>query len=231
MDIKAILFDKDGTLIDFDAFWIPVSAAAVKDILSRAGAGDDMLTEILGALGVHGDTTDPDGLLCRGTYGEMGLKIRGVLSEHGIRLSEEEAMRMTGDAFSRSAGAGTVKPVCAGLRGVLERLKERGIRLLVVTTDNPEVTHICLEKLNIEDLFEKVIADDGVVPPKPDPRCALDFAGKSGIPVGEIAMVGDTLTDIGFARNAGMRMIYVGKPPRPGSWRMRGSPTFRTFLR
>ena len=144
MDIKAILFDKDGTLIDFDAFWIPVSAAAVKDILSRAGAGDDMLTEILGALGVHGDTTDPDGLLCRGTYGEMGLKIRGVLSEHGIRLSEEEAMRMTGDAFSRSAGAGTVKPVCAGLRGVLERLKERGIRLLVVTTDNPEVTHICL---------------------------------------------------------------------------------------
>ena len=125
MDIKAILFDKDGTLIDFDAFWIPVSAAAVKDILSRAGAGDDMLTEVLGALGVHGDTTDPDGLLCRGTYGEMGLKIRGVLSEHGIRLSEEEAMRMTGDAFSRSAGAGTVKPVCAGLRGVLERLKEQ----------------------------------------------------------------------------------------------------------
>ena len=174
MDIKAILFDKDGTLIDFDAFWIPVSAAAVKDILSRAGAGDDVLTEVLGALGVHGDTTDPDGLLCRGTYGEMGLKIRGVLSEHGIRLSEEEAMRMTGDAFSHSAGAGTVKPVCAGLRGVLERLKERGIRLLVVTTDNPEVTHICLEKLNIEDLFEKVIADDGV--PKPDPRCALDFA-------------------------------------------------------
>ena len=212
MDIKAILFDKDGTLIDFDAFWIPVSAAAVKDILSRAGAGDDMLTEVLGALGVHGDTTDPDGLLCRGTYGEMGLKIRGVLSEHGIRLSEEEAMRMTGDAFSRSAGAGTVKPVCA----VLERLKERGIRLLVVTTDNPEVTHICLEKLNIEDLFEKVIADDGVVPPKPDPRCALDFAGKSGIPVGEIAMVGDTLTDIGFARNAGMRMIYVGKSSEAG---------------
>lgn len=216
MDIKAILFDKDGTLIDFDAFWIPVSAAAVKDILSRAGAGDDMLTEVLGALGIHGDTTDPDGLLCRGTYGEMGLKIRGVLSEHGIRLSEEEAMRMTGDAFSHSAGAGTVKPVCAGLRGVLERLKERGIRLLVVTTDNPEVTHICLEKLNIEDLFEKVIADDGVVPPKPDPRCALDFAGKSGIPVGEIAMVGDTLTDIEFARNAGMRMIYVGKSSEAG---------------
>ena len=102
------------------------------------------------------------------------------------------------------------------IRGVLERLKERGIRLLVVTTDNPEVTHICLEKLNIEDLFEKVIADDGVVPPKPDPRCALDFAGKSGIPVGEIAMVGDTLTDIGFARNAGMRMIYVGKSSEAG---------------
>ncbi len=30
MDMQAIIFDKDGTLLDFDAFWVPVTMAAVE---------------------------------------------------------------------------------------------------------------------------------------------------------------------------------------------------------
>ena len=33
--VKAIIFDKDGTLIDFDSFWITVSVDAIKHILKN----------------------------------------------------------------------------------------------------------------------------------------------------------------------------------------------------
>lgn len=37
MDTKAILFDKDGTLLDFEAFGVPVGTKATKQVLSPLG--------------------------------------------------------------------------------------------------------------------------------------------------------------------------------------------------
>lgn len=32
---KAIVFDKDGTLLDFDAFWLTITYKAIDDILKK----------------------------------------------------------------------------------------------------------------------------------------------------------------------------------------------------
>ena len=44
--IRMVIFDKDGTLMDFDAFWVTVSRAAVPDILQSL-ALDQALAEQL----------------------------------------------------------------------------------------------------------------------------------------------------------------------------------------
>ena len=47
MKADAIIFDKDGTLLDFDAFWVSLSVKALEDVLGELGTEQDLLGEIL----------------------------------------------------------------------------------------------------------------------------------------------------------------------------------------
>ena len=211
MDVRAIIFDKDGTLMKFDSFWVEVSRCAVRDILRQINRDDIPMGRLLGALGISGDTADIDGLLCKGTYEQIALTIGGILREFGIDISDTDIIKMTVSAYNDNADSGKIEPACENIRGVLEKLKNSGRKLAVVTTDDLQITHKCLEKLGIEDLFEKIYTDDGINPVKPNPECASEFLSQFHIPVQKAVMVGDTMTDIRFARNAGISVIGVGE--------------------
>ena len=58
MHADLIIFDKDGTLMDFDAYWVTVSRTAIDRILSRMGRTDIPMETILSALGVKNGRTD-----------------------------------------------------------------------------------------------------------------------------------------------------------------------------
>lgn len=211
MDVQAIIFDKDGTLMKFDSFWVGVSRCAVTDILQQLGREDIPVNRLLEALGVAGDTADIDGLLCKGTYEQIGLAIGEFLREYGVDVSDTDIVNMTLSAYNENADAEKIEPVCENIREVLEHLKHSGRKLAVVTTDDLQITHKCLEGLGIEDLFERVYTDDGRNPVKPNPWCASEFLSEFCIPVQKAVMVGDTMTDIRFARNAGISVIGVGE--------------------
>ena len=42
MRADVIIFDKDGTLMDFDAYWVTVSAKSVARVLRDIGVGDSL---------------------------------------------------------------------------------------------------------------------------------------------------------------------------------------------
>ena len=71
--IRMVIFDKDGTLMDFDAFWVTVSRAAVPDILQSLALDQALAEQLLAAMGVHDGTTDVRGVLSWGTYSQMGV--------------------------------------------------------------------------------------------------------------------------------------------------------------
>lgn len=211
MKVDAIIFDKDGTLIDFDAFWVGVSVAALVDVLSGLGRQDIPIEEILEAYGVYDGVTDIDGVLCKGTYAQMAEIFSDILARHGCSLPAEMAEELIVDAYNRSTDKGNILPTCPTLARTLEALKKRGIRLAVVTTDNPEITERCLRALKIYRLFDKIYTDDGKTPKKPDPAAALNFMELVGASPERTLMVGDTVTDVTFARRAGISVCAVAR--------------------
>ena len=211
MRADAIIFDKDGTLIDFDAFWVAVSHKALGIALEKFNMPSSLTDEILSAFGVHDRVTSINGILCKGTYEQMGEIVYEALRRNGCECDCAEVTGAVIGAYNESADAGEVKPTSPALAEVLSELKRKNKKLAVVTTDNELITRKCLSALQVEHLFDKIYTDDGVNPTKPDPFCALDFCATYGIDVQNAVMVGDTLTDVRFAANAGISMVGLAK--------------------
>ena len=211
MKAEAIIFDKDGTLIDFDAFWVAVSQKALGIVLEKFNMPGSLGEEILRAFGVRNGVTSINGILCKGTYEQMGEIVYDTFHRQGCECDCAEVTDAVIEAYNESADAGEVKPTSLALAEVLSELKRKNKKLAVVTTDNEIITRKCLSALGIEHLFDKIYTDDGVSPTKPDPFCALDFCKLYGIEPQNAAMVGDTLTDVRFADNAGMSMVALAK--------------------
>ena len=72
MKICGIIFDKDGTLLDFNKFWVSITDKAMDEILQKCGADISLKPKVLSALGVVDGDTDITGQLCSGTYESMG---------------------------------------------------------------------------------------------------------------------------------------------------------------
>lgn len=211
MNVDAIIFDKDGTLIDFDAFWVTISVEAIKDILRQLCQEDDLVCEILEAFGVHNGVTDINGVLCKGTYKQMGQIVYDIVSRYGCDISRDEVEKVVIRAYTQNSDKGEITPTSPDLLKVLTELKKRNKKLAVVTTDNEEIARKCLKELGVEELFDKIYTDDGIIPTKPDPYCVFDFCKLTGVKRECMVMIGDTMTDVDFAKNAGIRIIGVAK--------------------
>ena len=207
----AVIFDKDGTLIDFDAFWVTLSQIALTDLVRELGQPETLVNPMLDALGVKNGKADINGILCKGTYQEMAEAIQQVLLQNKCPVRYEDMETLVLRVYNRNAHLGTVQPTCQNLRSLLETFRNQQKVIALVTTDNAEITNLCLKKLGIYDLFDCIYADDGTLLPKPNPDAALDLCRRMSLRPEHVVMVGDTMTDIRFARNSGMKAVAVSR--------------------
>lgn len=211
MRIDAIIFDKDGTLLDFNAFWVAVTEKAVDELLEHFLKSTKLRNEVLRSVGIYGEKVDTDGILCKGTYEDMGKALYNILRKNGCTASEDYVIDAVVFAFGNNFHYGEIKPTCENLVNVLSTLKKCGKKLGLVTTDNKEMTEKTLKALKIDLLFDKIYTDDGIFPPKPNPKSALDFSRKVNVELNNTLMVGDTMNDVNFAKNAGMPIAVIAK--------------------
>ncbi|MEY8880595.1 HAD family hydrolase [Donghicola sp. XS_ASV15] len=197
--IQGILFDKDGTLFDFNATW----AVWAFDFLTDITEGDASKAAFLGGtLGFDyaRKSFHPESPVIAGTAEEIAHYIRPFLPE----LSDTELLeRMNGSA----AAAPQVEAV--PLAPLLSQMRAAGLRLGVATNDAEMPAKSHLGRAGVLELFDFVAGFDSGFGGKPAPGQLLAFADEAGIDPADAVMVGDSLHDLRAGRAAGMRCVGV----------------------
>lgn len=96
-----------------------------------------------------------------------------------------------------------------GAAELLHSLKERGVKLGIVSTKRSDTLEIILERHGVRRDLEFVIGSDRVKKYKPDPEGLNIALELLGVERGELLFCGDTVIDAGAAKNAGVDFAAV----------------------
>ncbi len=201
--IDLVVFDKDGTLIDFDRMWSGWSAALVHRI---AEATDPSLVGPLSrALGLDGaDRIVPGSALAATPMGH--LRALAVETLVGAGLTPAAAEAAVAASWDPPDPVALAHPL-ADLRALFGGLQARGIRVAVATADDRAPTEATLAGLGIDGLVDAITCADDGLPVKPAPDGILHLCTVLGIQPSRTAMVGDSASDVAMGRAAGAGVV------------------------
>jgi putative hydrolase of the HAD superfamily len=172
-DIKAIVFDLDGTLYVSEtlekAIWQSVSSYAGQLLMTTAEAGGQQLKEVRDRLSKE-----------RGTVQTLAVAIEvlgGTIPEMHRRFAEELEPQLFIQPDPR------VKPL-------LERLGERYTNWLL-TNNNRILANKILIRLGLEQSFQRVITINDTWRPKPDQAVLNQVLSELALPPEAVLFVGD----------------------------------------
>ena len=162
MEIRAVLFDKDGTLIDFHATWAGFARRAALEAAGRDGA---RAAHLLEALGLDRKTARfrPGSVLAAGT----GADVAAVLwpGEQGGALQRRIAALDDLAAAHARDHAIALEGIPEALRG----LRASGRMLGIATNDSERGARETMARLGLDGLFAEILGYDSVPRAKPWP--------------------------------------------------------------
>jgi phosphoglycolate phosphatase len=204
--VDAVIFDKDGTLIDVHAMWGGWArrlGERLDDVIRRPVSPD-----VFATIGFDPTTgrVAPGAPLATGTMAGIEELVARVLRRWCPSISA--ARRATAAAWLVPDPAALAVPL-ADLEAIFGRLRAEGRRIAVVTTDDRASTDATLRALGVRaHVTALVCGDDGfAVKPAPDTVFAVCHAFR--IEPSDVVVVGDTPTDLAMAREAGAGRVVA----------------------
>ena len=196
-NIRAILFDKDGTLFDFQATW----GAWARRLIAELAEGEPLVAQALADAmdyDVENQRFRPGSAVIAGTGREVAELLAPVLPGQDV-----DALEVWIAAAAAEAPVAEAVP----LRALLEGLRRHGYRLGVATNDFEAVArrHVA----SVADLFDFVVGFDSGHGGKPAPGMLLAFARSCDLAPHQVLMVGDSRHDLIAGRAAGMATLGV----------------------
>lgn len=208
--ISALLFDKDGTILDFYKTWVPIN----RDLARDAAGGDLGLAAALLRAGGH----DPDTDIISAGAVLSAAGVEGVAACFARALGERTPPDLH-DIVRRNfrdGGAKHATPITGALDEV-GKMRVRGYRLGVATNDTLDGLHASLGRYSdLAAAFDYLAGCDSGHGAKPEPGMGLAFAAAMGVEPSACAIIGDAIHDLEMGRRAGfgMRIGVLTGPAR-----------------
>lgn len=201
---QAIIFDKDGTLIDFDAMWggwvvflaeqlRQVSGLEVRDALCLAMGYDDENKKVL----AHGKlAATPMSQLY-----DLTVEVMQSLGQ-----TVEDAKRTVEKGWCIPDPVLLAKPF-TDTRALFSQLHEKNIKIAIATTDDRAPTQAMIEAFDIEEYISSMVCADDGIKAKPFPDMVLTLCERMKVEPSRVMVIGDTTADLKMARSAGAGLV------------------------
>lgn len=184
-----IMFDLDGTLIET----APEICDAVNDTLRRFDLPIVAQQQVNDWIG-HGTRE----LLIQ------ALAYSGKTDVAAVRASDSLALIAAEFDKHYQRRCGTRSHLYPQVRETLIALRERGVKLAVVTNKEGRYTSTVLDAHQLMPLLDGVVSGDTLPTKKPNPAGIENCLTQFGVPRHRALFVGDSSIDVATARNAGV---------------------------
>jgi HAD superfamily hydrolase (TIGR01509 family) len=194
-NIKALLIDLDGTLVDST----PALYQVYLNFLAHYGheGNKEEFQSLIGP------SIDEIVVILQKKYNLKG-------SHHDLSMMYISFLMMQGFQGTE---------LFPGAKQVLKIAKDRGIKLGIVTSGTQSLTKICLDPLQIYQEFDVIVTSEDVAKAKPSPEIYQAALQKLQVKPDEAIAIEDSSAGISAAKAAGLKILFIthGKPKKMDS--------------
>jgi phosphoglycolate phosphatase len=202
--IDVVIFDKDGTLIDFHAMW----GGWARDLGTRLEAATrrPVAPDVFAAIGFDpaSGRVAAGGPLASGTLAGIEEVVAAVLRRWCPSVAA--ARRATESAWFVPDPVALAQPL-ADLPVLFDELRGAGRRIAIVTTDDRAPTDATLRAVGVRAAVEAMVCGDDGFPMKPAPDPVFAVCHALQTEPSRVMVVGDSPADLAMGRAAGAGQV------------------------
>ena len=197
---QAIIFDKDGTLIDFDAMWDGWTIH-LADQLHQASRLDVREAMCL-AMGydINSKKVLAGSMLASNPMTRLyDLTIETMQS---LGLSELTAAKLVEQVWCIPDPVLLARPI-TDMRTLFSQLTEQGIKVAIATADDRAPTQAMVDAFDVGEYISSMVCADDGISSKPAPDMVLSLCKQMDLEPSKVMVIGDTISDLKMAHAAG----------------------------
>lgn len=198
--VKGVLFDLDGTLINFVIDY-PPAKKKVQQLVNSSGVGLESSEK---------------------------MTLYSLLSASKTRLEAPAYTKLRREIFeimtTYEVDAARKTKLLPGVLETLQQLKQRGMKIGIVTNNGHAATDVVLNRFGLHTLVDLVLTRDDIEEMKPHPGIVISALEKLRLRPEETILVGDSTADVIAARGASIDPVAIATGPSNHSDLMEARP-------